>query len=165
MFRSSLILTVIFIILAGFIIYQNNLSKQDGLLDIDVDSVDLISISYGGVSKEIILKKTGSEWFLLDKKIKNIEKVYSIIRDLDGLTFNNLGLIKSNDDLIKYGLDIPVLKIMLRDKKGKECSLYLGDKSPVKDLRYGLVKNSNSIVTLEDIYDILVFKEKDFFKE
>ena len=165
MFRSSLILAIIFVILVGFIIYQNNLSKQEGLLDIDVDSIDLIRISYGGVSKEIILKRTGSAWFLLDKKIKNIEKVYSIIRDLDGLTFNNLGLIKNDDDLIKYGLDIPVLKIMLRDKKGKECSLYLGDKSPVKDLRYGLVKNSNSIVTLEDIYDILVFKEKDFFKE
>ena len=74
MFRSSLILTIIFIILAGFIIYQNSLSKQDGLLDIDVESIDLISISYGGVSKEIILKKTGSSWFLLDKKIKKLKK-------------------------------------------------------------------------------------------
>lgn len=165
MFRSSIILTAIFLMLLVFIVYQNNLSKRNSLLGIGTEHLIEISISYGSDPKEIMLKRINSDWFLNDKKIKELSGIRSILSTLRDLKLEELGPFSDNDELIKYGLDIPLVKLGLRNEKGQELNLYIGDKSPIGNKRYGLNKNNNTVITLDDIYDILIIKEQDLFKE
>jgi hypothetical protein len=170
MFKSSLILFFIFCLLLSFIIYQNKIAKKNKIEELQIDQVNKIILSYGNNTEvsdieELVLKKEKSDWILNDKKIKNISKIKSILNYINELELKNLDTYKSDEELIKYGLDVPLVKLALFDKKGANFTLYLGDKSPVGGLRYGLVKNSNTIVTFEDIYDILLVNKEDLFKE
>jgi hypothetical protein len=141
------------------------MSKKASFLGVGLEDLVEITLSYGTDPKEMILNRLESDWFLGDKKIKDPSKINLILAALRDLRLEDLTPIKDDDELIKYGLDIPLVKLGLRDKNGKNASLYIGDKSPVGDKRYGLTKNNNTAVTLDDIYDILLVKEQDLVKE
>ncbi|HHW58427.1 MAG TPA: DUF4340 domain-containing protein [Clostridia bacterium] len=133
-FKTTIVLLVVFAVLFGYYFYESKTNrpvKEDNKI-FTFKNNDVNSLKIEKEGKTLIdFKKEGDTWFIKEPIDYKADSIYvdELLDSLASLTFDRT----LEGDLSTYGLDKPSYAIKVSLKNGKSYSLFIGNKSPVKE--------------------------------
>jgi hypothetical protein len=159
--RKNLILLLILVIIGGyFYIFELNGGQEKE------KSKKLINLSYSDIKSfdirrddiAISFNKIGENWYI-EKPVKALadkDNVDAILRVISDTKIERV-IDKGENKFSKYGLENPLIKLIIKSKKLHVTTIYFGNSNPTETGVY-IRKNSNPSIML--INDIITWRLK-----
>lgn len=149
--KSTLIVLAVAIALGCFVYFYDSKHTAKPVADesskpaftVKADAISSINIHTAGAT--VSLSKTGSEWNLTQPVETRADQtaVAAIVNDLGDLQIQRS--FTPTDNLAKYGLTDPVLKVDFREANGASHSVALGSKDFSNSAVYAIVDGSKQV--------------------
>src|SRR5659263_113251 len=157
LYRNAIILVVVLALLISAYVVISKKKGSDTTNATTTQNLTILSIDSEKVSevtvknKDILLDFTKNEtdWVLKSPVgLKtNKDQISTLISGITGITPDKL-IEEKASDLNQYGLDNPVLEIVILSTENKTQTLEFGNKTPTQDGYYLMDMASNKIVTV-----------------
>ena len=158
LYRNAIILVVVLAILIGaFVVISkkkgidttNEATATQNLTILSIDSTKVSEVTVK--NKDILLDftKNKTDWVLISPVgLKtNKDQISTLISGITGITPDKL-IEEKASNLNQYGLDKPVLEIVILSTENKTQTLQFGNKTPTQDGYYLMDMASNKVVTV-----------------
>src|SRR5665647_3276989 len=158
LYRNAIILVVVLALLIGaYVIISkkkgsdttNEATTTQNLTILSIDSAKVSEVTVK--NKDILLDftKNGTDWVLKSPVgLKtNKDQISTLISGITGITPDKL-IEEKASNLNQYGLDNPVLEIVILSTENKAQTLEFGNKTPTQDGYYLMDMASNKVVTV-----------------
>lgn len=149
--KSTLIVVIVALALGAFVYFYDSkhtpkaTSEDTSKPAFSIKSDDISSLTIHNAGQTISLAKKGTDWNLTQPVQSRADQttIGGIVSDLSGLQIQRS--FTPTDNLSKYGLVNPAVKIEFEDEKGAPHNIELGDKDFSNNSVYALVDGSKQV--------------------